>query len=499
MSQRRSGILLPIFSLPSRFGIGDFGPSAYAFADFLSRAKQRLWQILPLNPVDPSLGFSPYSGSSAFAGNVLFISPALLAEEGILSPDDFGDLPPLGENACDYEQAAAVRSKLLDRAWEIVRDRPGIAPGFDDFYTENASWLDDYALFAVIKRFISIKAWSDWPRELASRKEAALLRIRAEFAGELAKEKFFQFLFFRQWAKLRRYCRKRGIRIVGDLPIYVSYDSADVWSQKSLFKLDSNHKPAVLAGVPPDYFSATGQLWGNPVYDWDAHRKTGYAWWMERMAFNLNLYDVVRIDHFRGFVACWEVPAAETTAAIGRWVEAPADDFFKTLRRRFSRLPLLAEDLGVITPDVRSVMRRFRFPGMKVLLFAFGSDDPGHPYLPHNYIRNCAAYTGTHDTNTVRGWFEYETSAAVRDRLFRYIGREVPAELISKEMIRLVMASRADRVIIPAQDVLGFGAEARINRPSTVSGNWRWRLRLSELSPPLADELLAMTETSGRG
>jgi 4-alpha-glucanotransferase len=286
---------------------------------------------------------------------------------------------------------------------------------------------------------------------------------------------------------------------VGDLPIYVSFDSADVWSQKSLFKLDSGHKPVVLAGVPPDYFSATGQRWGNPVYDWDAHRKTGYAWWMERMAFNLNLYDVVRIDHFRGFVACWEVPAAETTAVHGRWVEAPADDFFKAMRRRFSRLPLLAEDLGVITPDVRSVMRRFRFPGMKVLLFAFGSDDPGQPYLPHNYIRNCAAYTGTHDTNTVRGWFEQETSDADRERLFRYIGREVPAEHIPREMIKLVMASPADRVIIPAQDVLGLGAEARINRPSTVSGNWRWRLRLSELTPAVSDELLATTETSGRG
>jgi 4-alpha-glucanotransferase len=498
MSQRRSGILLPVFSLPSRFGIGDLGPSAYAFADFLAGAKQRLWQILPLNPIDSGLGFSPYSASSAFAGNVLFISPDLLAEEGILSPEDFGDLPQFREDACDYEQTAAVRSKLLNRVWEIVRDRPGIAPGFDDFCAGNASWLDGYALFAVIKRFVSIKAWSDWPGELASREETALLRIRAEFAEELVKEKYFQFLFFRQWAKLKRYCRKRGIRVVGDLPIYVSFDSADVWSQKSLFKLDSDLKPAVQAGVPPDYFSATGQRWGNPVYDWDAHRKTGYAWWMERIAFNLNLYDLVRIDHFRGFVACWEVPAAETTAVNGRWVEAPADDFFKTMRRRFSRLPLLAEDLGVITPDVRSVMRRFRFPGMKVLLFAFGSDDPGQPYLPHNYIRNCAAYTGTHDTNTVRGWFEHETSAADRERLFRYIGREVTAGLISQEMIRLVMASRADRVIIPAQDVLGLGAEARINRPSTVSGNWRWRLRLSELTPVVADKLRAMTETTGR-
>ena len=311
-------------------------------------------------------------------------------------------------------------------------------------------------------------------------------------------QKFLQYVFFQQWNSLRSYCNQRGIQIFGDIPIYVEHDGVDVWTNPELFKLDNGKKPQVVAGVPPDYFSETGQRWGNPIYRWDVLKDTGYAWWIRRLQHNIKLFDLIRIDHFRGFVGYWQVPAGEANAINGRWVEAPAEDFLNALLRRFPQLPIIAEDLGVITPDVREIMHRFELPGMKVLLFAFGDDLPTNPYIPHNLPRNCVLYTGTHDNNTTRGWFEREAAPEIKERLFRYLGREVPAEYIHWELIRLAMMSVANMVIFPMQDILGLGEEARMNRPATSQGNWQWQLSPEQLTPSLAERLLGMTELYGR-
>jgi 4-alpha-glucanotransferase len=333
---------------------------------------------------------------------------------------------------------------------------------------------------------------------LRDRNPEHLRRIREQFPDELEKEKFLQYLFWKQWRSLKRYCNERGIQLIGDMPIYVNYDSAGVWAHPETFKLDQDGRPTFVAGVPPDYFSRTGQLWGNPVYRWDVLRETGYGWWIRRVAHNLALFDVVRVDHFRGFVAFWEVPAAERTAVNGHWAQAPAGDFFTVLTRSLSNLSIIAEDLGTITPDVKEIMKRFGIPGMRVLLFAFGEDLPTHPYLPHNYVPNCVVYTGTHDNNTVKGWFEREIGPSEKQRLFRYLGREVSAENVHLELIRLAMESIANTVIFPMQDVLGLGEEARMNRPASHAGNWEWRLLPEQLTPALASSLSDRTVRNGR-
>ncbi|HJX30641.1 MAG TPA: 4-alpha-glucanotransferase, partial [Thermodesulfobacteriota bacterium] len=342
------------------------------------------------------------------------------------------------------------------------------------------------------------KAWSEWPRDLRDRYPAALRSAEQELIDTINREKFLQYIFFKQWSALKEYCCQKNIQVIGDIPIYVQHDSADVWSHPEFFKLDENKRPFVVAGVPPDYFSKTGQRWGNPVYNWDVLKQTGYGWWIERIAYNLKKFDFIRIDHFRGFKGFWEIPAEEKTAIKGRWEEAPAMDFFARLTRKFACLPIIAEDLGVITPDVREVMNHFEFPGMKILLFAFGKDLPTNPYIPHNLPQNCVAYTGTHDNNTIRGWFKKEATPEEKKRLFQYLGREVSRDELNWEMLRLLMMSSANTIITPMQDILGLDEKARMNTPATLAGNWEWKLLPDHLNPSLAKSLREMTEIYGR-
>jgi 4-alpha-glucanotransferase len=499
MDKRGSGILLHISSLPSPYGIGDLGPQAYRFTDLLALTKQRYWQILPLNPTNPLYGNSPYSSISAFAGNTLLISPDLLFEEGLLSKEDLEPISPLPETRCDFPTVIPYKERLLEQAYlHFIRDGRG-RESLEAFSLENKSWLEDYSLFVIMKRRLDGKAWNQWPKEWRDRNLESLKAMKKECHDQLEKEKFCQYLFFKQWHSLKAYCQEKGVRLFGDLPIYVSFDSADVWANPGLFKLDKEKRPTFVSGVPPDYFSETGQLWGNPVYRWNVLRKNGFRWWIERMAHHLKLFDALRIDHFRGLVAYWEIPANEKTAINGKWVKVPVNDFLNTLKRHFPFLPIVAEDLGVITPDVREVMNRFALPGMKVLVFAFGEDHPMHPYLPHTYEKNFLVYTGTHDNNTVCGWFEREASPDDKRRLFRYLGREVSAEDAPWALIRLAMMSVANMVIVPMQDILGLGEEARMNRPSVPHGNWEWRLLSEQITPSVSQRLLEMTETYGRG
>ena len=498
MKKRTSGILLHISSLSSPFGIGDMGPEAYRFVDFLVEAKQSFWQILPLNPTERIYGNSPYHSISAIAGNPLLISPELLVQNNFLTKENCEPTPKGATGRVDYDIIVPYKKRLFTIASEHfakAEDRDE----YERFCSENASWLEDFALFVALKAHFDGKAWNQWPPEARDRQPDALGTFKEKLHEAIERQKFLQYLFSRQWFALKEYCNEKGVQIIGDIPIYVDYDSVDVWTHPETFKLDAEGKPEAVAGVPPDYFSATGQLWGNPVYRWDILKQRGFDWWIRRMGHTLNLFDVVRIDHFRGLVAYWEVPAGEQTAVNGQWVEAPVYDFFDGLRAQFPSLPVIAEDLGVITPDVREVMQHFELPGMKVLLFAFGEDNPMHPYLPHTYEKNTVVYTGTHDNNTVRGWFEREAKPKDKKRLFRYLGRKTSPQEIPWELIRLAMMSVANLAIIPMQDILGLGAEARMNRPATGDGNWEWQLVPGELTPALVEKLRAMTQIYGRG
>jgi 4-alpha-glucanotransferase len=497
MRRRGSGILLHITSLPSPYGVGDMGPGAYQFADFLVETKQSFWQILPLNPTDLAHGNSPYQSVSAFAGNPLLISPELMVRQGFLAQSDVENMPGYQIRPLDYPSVIASKERIFRVAYERFQ-QGGKRHEYERFCAENSSWLDDFALFIALRDHFSGKAWTEWPQEMRDRQPEALESLKAKLYDALEKTRFLQYVFFEQWHSLKAYCNHRGIQLFGDIPIYVIHESSDVWANPELFTLDDERKPSVVAGVPPDYFSETGQLWGNPVYRWDVLREGGYGWWIQRLQHNIKLFDLVRIDHFRGLVGYWVVPAGETNAVNGQWVEAPAEDFLNALLRRFPQLPIIAEDLGVITPDVREIMHRFDLPGMKVLLFAFGEDLPTNPYIPHNLEKNCVLYTGTHDNNTARGWFEREATLEVKKRLFHYVGREVPAEKIHWELIRLSMMSVANMVIIPMQDILGLGEEARMNRPATSQGNWQWQLLQEQLTSSLAQGLREMTEIYGR-
>lgn len=496
MKRRGSGILLHITSLPSEFGVGDLGPAAYRFADFLADAKQSYWQILPLNPTDLIHHNSPYHSTSAFAFNTLLISPELLARDGLLSMSDLTERPAFPAGQVDFRAATEFKRPLLEKAVDAFHGRGH--RGYEMFIESHSFWLNDYALFMALKSRFHGKVWSQWPVEIMERRGEALAAAEKELADTIERIKIAQYLFYAQWTSLKHYCAGKGIQIIGDLPIYVEYDSVDVWTLPWLFKLDEHKRPYVVAGVPPDYFSATGQLWGNPVYDWEAMRKHRYQWWVDRMRHNLTLFDFVRIDHFRGLVAYWEVPAGETTAMHGRWVEAPVMDFFTHLHKQFASFPVIAEDLGVITPDVREVMHHYGFPGMKVLVFAFGDDVATNPYVPHNLEKNCIAYTGTHDNNTVRAWIENEASEVERERVFRYLGRTVDPASLPWELIRMLMMSVANTVIIPVQDILGLGGEARMNRPAVGQGNWQWQLTADQMKLFAGDQLREMVEIYGR-
>jgi len=498
MNKRASGILHHITSLPSAWGIGDLGPSAYAFADFLCQSKQRYWQTLPLNPTNLLFGSSPYHSSSSCAKNPLLISPEFMVREGFLKKEDLAAPPGFPVQHVDYPAVAEYKERLFRLAYKRF-SKQKTSVEYERFCHESAAWLDDYALYVSLKAHFNGATWDKWPRELRDRHPKALQSIRQKLSGPIEMVRFLQFVFTRQWFSLKHYCNQKNIEIIGDVPIYVVHDCVDVWSNPDIFKLDEEKRPYVVAGVPPDYFSETGQLWGNPVYRWDVLQARKYDWWTSRLAHNLSLFDIVRIDHFRGLVAFWEVPASEETAIDGTWVTVPAMDFFDHLAKNLPALPLIAEDLGLITPDVKQVLRQLEFPGMKVLLFAFGDDMPANPYIPHNIEKNCIVYTGTHDNNTARGWFEHEATPREKKNMFQYLGRNTAAGRVPGELMRLAMMSVANTCIFPTQDVLALGQKARMNRPGTARGNWRWRLAPGQLTPRHAHWLHDMTVSYARG
>lgn len=499
MTGRSSGILMHISSLPSSYGIGDFGSGSYQFADFLVETQQTYWQVLPLNPISLISGSSPYASYSAFAGNTLFISPDKLVEMGLLQHSDLVDYPDLPSTFVDYPEVLTWKKALYAKAYDnfrIQNDR--FKSEFQEFIKTNRKWLNNFASFMAIKSYFEDKDWGSWPVKIKNREQKELKALEKKLGNQIEYQKFLQFIFFRQWNELKTYCNQRGIQIIGDIPYYVNYDSAEVWSSPELFKLTRAKRSEFVAGVPPDYFSTTGQLWGNPVYRWDIMKKRNFRWWKERIAQNLRLYDLIRIDHFRGFLAYWEVPAREKTAINGKWVSVPGEDVFVQFKKAFSYLPILAEDLGVITDDVRELMKKFGLPGMRILLFAFDENLPRNAYAPHNHIQNCVVYTGTHDNNTTRGWYAEETSEADRERISHYLGKKISIEEIHWDFIRMAMMSVANTVIIPVQDVLGLDSAHRMNRPATLNGNWKWRLLSEQLSHDMKQRLLGVTQLFGR-
>jgi 4-alpha-glucanotransferase len=505
-SARKSGILLHPTSLPGRFGIGDLGPSAHAFVDRLAAARQQLWQVLPLGPT--GYGDSPYQCFSAFAGNPLLISLESLRDEGLLQPGELQQAPAFGAEEVDYGAVIDFKLPLLARAHE--RFQAGApAPqreACEAFCAAQASWLDDYALFMAVKAEHRGVAWTDWDPAIAAREPEAIAGWGRRCAVQVEAQKFWQFEFFRQWRSLRDHCRASGVAIMGDVPIFVAHDSADVWARRELFHLDAGGHPTAVAGVPPDYFSATGQLWGNPLYRWGVLAASGYDWWIERLRAALALVDLVRLDHFRGFEAYWEIPAGETTAVNGRWVEAPGRELFQALRNALGELPIVAEDLGVITPGVDALRREFGLPGMAILQFAFGSDPQASDFIPHNLERDRVIYTGTHDNDTTAGWW---TSAGAGDstrtaeqvaseRAFALEYLKSDGTQIHWDFIRAVLASVAAVAIVPLQDVLGLGSAARMNLPGRPGGNWRWRCAEGAFTPELQERLARLTEVYGR-
>ncbi len=495
---RISGVLLHPTSFPSAFGIGDLGPGARQFLDFLASSGQQVWQVLPLGPT--GFGNSPYMCYSAMAGNPLLISLEILCDRNLLSHDDFHGMPDFPSDRVEYDRVAEFKMPLLQKACNHFKIYLNASPQqkqeFTSFCTNKAYWLDDYALFMALKADQNGASWHVWEPALAKRHPLALEKAAERLADAIFFQKFLQFEFSRQWTDLRQYANHRGIFIVGDIPIYVAHDSADVWARPENFALDvRTGEPAMMAGVPPDYFSATGQLWGNPTYNWGQLKKTHFAWWIQRFQALRDYVDYIRIDHFRGFEAFWAVPRGETTAMKGIWVKAPGHEFFETLRQELGELPILAEDLGIITPEVEELRDRFEFPGMKVLHFAFGSD-PANAFLPFNYPRNCVVYTGTHDNDTTVGWFntanDYE-----KGNLKNYLGT-VSDDGIHWDLIRLAMASVANLAILPMQDILGLGNEARMNYPSIAEGNWAWRYPAELLQDEVKYKLATLTWLFGR-
>jgi 4-alpha-glucanotransferase len=491
---RAGGILLHPTSLPGPYGIGDLGDEAHRLIDLLADAKQRLWQVLPLGPT--GYGDSPYQCFSAFAGNPLLISPDGLLADGLLSPDDLRDVPTFPADRVDFGAVIPWKLSMLESAARRFRQDadPAHVAAFDVFCGEQGWWLDDYALFRALKDRHGGAVWSDWPRALAQRDPEALRRARLLLADVVMMHKLLQFVFFRQWGALRRRARDRDVRIIGDMPIFVAYDSADVWAHPELFFLDDDGKPSVVAGVPPDYFSETGQLWGNPLYRWDVMAEQGYAWWIERFRTTLALVDVVRVDHFIGLHRYWEIPAGATSAVNGRWMPGPRDQLIAAVRAALGSLPIIAEDLGLVTDEVEALRDRHGIPGMRVLQFAF-TGDPTDRFLPHNYVPHTVVYTGTHDNDTTLGWFR-SAPEHVRTCVQRYLARD--GHDIVWDLIRAATSSVADTVVIPVQDVLALDERARMNVPGTSEGNWSWRLLPNQLDEDALGRLKEMTELYAR-
>jgi 4-alpha-glucanotransferase len=493
---RAAGMLLHVTSLPSAYGIGDLGPGAFSWVDRLHEAGQSWWQALPVGPT--GYGNSPYQALSSFAGNTLLISPDGLIEDGLLHVDDCAG-HVFSATTVEYEKVVPFKRHLLEAAWSRFRSgaRPDLRPAFEQFGHDHARWLDDYALFRALRARHQGAYYVQWPAELVRRVPAALARAREELADEVELVRFAQFLLFRQARRLKQYARDKEVRLIGDLPFFVSPDSSDVWANPELFRLDAERRPSIVAGVPPDYFSVDGQLWGNPVYDWDALRRTRYRWWIERVRALLEHVDAIRLDHFRGFAAAWHVAAGAPTARVGEWVPGPGARFFSAMRSGLGTLPFIAEDLGLITPDVYALRDRFQLAGSRVLQFAFGGE-PDNPYLPHNYVPNTVVYTGTHDNPTTRAWYE-ELPEHERQNLWSYLDRPGgdSAEAAPK-LLRLAWFSVAALAIAPLQDVLNLGNEARMNVPGQADGNWRWRCTEEMLTGPAFEWLQDLTRASGR-
>jgi len=491
---RLTGILLHPTSLPSRGGIGDFGPAAYEFLDFLASARQGLWQVLPLGP--PANGNSPYSSTSAFAGNPLLVSLERLAKCGWIDGAQVNELPN-SAGPIDYEQVQERKLPLLDEAaGKFLDSAPASARSrFERFRSENEWWLEDFVLYDALRNRYGKQSWNTWPLELARRDSKALQTARTELASEMAARRVIQFFFYEQWRALRVYCAQKSIRVVGDIAIFVDYDSADVWANQELFRLKDDLEPEAVSGVPPDAFSATGQRWGNPLYDWTALRAQGYKWWVQRLRWATQTCDFIRLDHFRGFAQFWEIPASEPTAINGRWVDGPRDELFNKLREELGGLPFFAEDLGYITPDVYELRERHQIPGMAVLQFGFG-DTGAHIYLPHRLTADRVVYTGTHDNDTTLGWWNSSATDYERRAAEAYVGH--CEDGINWAFIRAAQASVASFSVFPLQDALGLGSEARLNTPSVMTGNYLWRCQPGSLTHELAERLANLAEVTDR-
>jgi 4-alpha-glucanotransferase len=484
---RKSGILLHPTSLPGEMGIGDLGNWAYRFADFLAESGQRLWQVLPLGPI--GFGHSPYQTDSSIAGNPLLISLHACVDQGWLDPEDLQKAPRFPAGVVDFDTVIPFKTKLLKKAAAAFfkNDSNPLRKDFEKFCEKESYWLETFAAFAVLKEANNDLCWTNWNPAIGAETRRIL------------DHKFMQFEFFRQWKALKEYCNKRGIEIIGDVPIFVAHDSADVWANPELFDLDGEGNPKTIAGVPPDYFSETGQRWGNPLYRWDAMEDTGYSWWIDRVRSALRMVDIIRLDHFRGFEKYWSIPAHCTTAVEGQWIEGPGDRLFQALQNALGRLPLIAEDLGYITPEVHELRDRWNLPGMRVLQFAFVDESPANPHKPHNFIRNCVVYTGTHDNDTSAGWFAANSNdrdRAEKEAALLYMGSNRTDAVWN--FIRLALSSIANTAILPMQDTLGLGSEARMNTPSTIGGNWNWRMLEEDLDPELALRLRKMNRLYGR-
>lgn len=503
---RASGILLHPTSLPGRFGIGDLGPAAYEFVNFLEETGQSLWQVLPLGPT--GYGDSPYQCFSAFAGNPLLISLELLVKDGLLDEADLAEVPDFPVERIDYGPAIEYKYALLKKAHEnfMAGGPEELKEEYLHFVDQASWWLDDYALFRSIKDAHEGHEWTKWDPYLRDRENQALHFFRENHGADIGRHRFMQYLFFKQWLTLARYANTKGIRIIGDLPIFVAHDSADVWANREQYYLDEVGMPTQVAGVPPDYFSEDGQLWGNPLYRWDLMARDGYQWWISRIRAALSMVDIVRLDHFRGFEKYWAVPAEEKTARNGTWEEGPGASLFQAIKKALGTLPIIAEDLGVITPEVKILRDEFGFPGMRILQFAFGTDPQADEFKPYNFAPNSVVYTGTHDNDTTLGWFTTEgagdstrEAAEVDDErafVLKYLGTD--GHEIHWDFIRLALASVANTAIVPLQDVLGLGSEARMNIPARQGGNWGWRYRADQLSSEMKTRLAEMTEIYGR-
>ena len=492
--ERSAGILLHPTSFPGKFGIGDLGVEAYKFIDFLKEAGQTLWQVFPLGPT--GYGDSPYQCFSAFAGNPLLVSPEKLKEDGFLSEDDLKNPPQSNPTKIDYGQVIDYKKSILKKAYSNFKNNSnGQEKDFEKFCEAHSDWLNDFALFMALKDHHGGAVWSSWEKGLVQRDKKILSEWTKKLSDEILYQKFVQFNFFRQWQSLRKHANENGIKIIGDMPIFIAYDSSDLWANKDLFTVDEEGKLTFIAGVPPDYFSETGQLWGNPLYKWDEMEKDDFLWWRKRFSSLFELVDIVRIDHFRGFEAYWKIPGGEKTAQKGKWTKAPGEKLFNSMKKHLGELPILAEDLGVITPPVEALRDQFGFPGMKVLQFAFGTKMETK-FLPHNFIPNCVVYTGTHDNDTTRAYFGKEKLSNGKNDIYEHaqIYLNFFDDDILSELIRIAYASVANIVIIPMQDVLNLGTEARMNFPSTTGGNWAWRLSADQINENLAKHYFGLSQ-----